>query len=32
MNRRTLSFHYTLRDAGGPMLDTSRGNPPRNFR
>jgi FKBP-type peptidyl-prolyl cis-trans isomerase SlyD len=28
MNRRILNFHYTLRDAGGRMLDTSRGNDP----
>ena len=25
---RHLSFHYTLRDAQGLLLDTSRGNPP----
>jgi len=31
MNPRTVNFHYTLRDAGGRMLDTSRGNPPMHF-
>lgn len=28
MNPRILSFHYTLRDAAGRVLDTSRGNQP----
>ncbi len=28
---RLLSFHYTLRDAGGRMLDTSRGGEPMPF-
>jgi FKBP-type peptidyl-prolyl cis-trans isomerase SlyD len=28
MKSRRLQFHYTLRDADGRMLDTSRGGPP----
>lgn len=28
---RLLTFHYTLRDAGGRMLDTSRGGEPMPF-
>lgn len=28
---RFLTFHYTLRDAGGRVLDTSRGGEPRPF-
>ena len=28
MNRRTLTFHYTLKDGGGRLLDTSRGADP----
>lgn len=28
MKPRVLQFHYTLRDADGRMLDTSRGGPP----
>src|SRR5512143_3647631 len=28
MKPRILSFHYTLRDAAGRILDTSRGNQP----
>lgn len=28
---RWLTFHYTLRDAGGRMLDTSRGGEPMPF-
>jgi len=29
MTPRLLTFHYTLRDAGGRVLDTSRGGEPR---
>ena len=28
MNRRIVSFHYTLRDPEGRVLDSSAGNPP----
>ena len=28
MSRRALTFHYTLRDAAGRVLDTSRGGEP----
>jgi FKBP-type peptidyl-prolyl cis-trans isomerase SlyD len=28
---RLLTFHYTLRDAGGRMIDTSRGGEPMPF-
>lgn len=31
MSARHLSFHYTLRDAQGRMLDTSRGGEPTEF-
>jgi FKBP-type peptidyl-prolyl cis-trans isomerase SlyD len=31
MNRRLLSFHYTLRDAAGRVIDTSRGGAPMPF-
>lgn len=31
MNVRRLTFHYTLRDAGGRVLDTSRGGEPMPF-
>jgi FKBP-type peptidyl-prolyl cis-trans isomerase SlyD len=31
MNRRTFTFHYTLRDGGGRLIDTSRGNAPMPF-
>ena len=31
MSPRHLSFHYTLRDAQGRMLDTSRGGAPTEF-
>jgi FKBP-type peptidyl-prolyl cis-trans isomerase SlyD len=31
MSPRHLSFHYTLRDAQGRMLDTSRGGEPTEF-
>ena len=31
MNVRLLTFHYTLRDAGGRVLDTSRGGEPMPF-
>ncbi len=31
MNVRLLTFHYTLRDAGGRVLDTSRGGAPMPF-
>ncbi len=31
MNARLLTFHYTLRDAGGRVLDTSRGGEPMPF-
>lgn len=30
MTPRLLTFHYTLRDAGGRVLDTSRGGEPRS--
>jgi len=29
--RRTITFHYTLRDAAGRLLNTSRGGPPIRF-
>jgi len=31
MNRRTISFHYTLKDGDGRLIDTSRGNAPLPF-
>jgi len=31
MTPRLITFHYTLRDAGGRMLDTSRGGEPMLF-
>jgi len=31
MNRRTLTFHYTLKDGSGRLIDTSRGNAPMPF-
>ena len=31
MSRRTLTFHYTLRDGSGRLIDTSRGNAPMPF-
>jgi FKBP-type peptidyl-prolyl cis-trans isomerase SlyD len=31
MAARLLTFHYTLRDAGGRVLDTSRGGEPTPF-
>lgn len=31
MSRRFLTFHYTLRDGGGRLIDTSRGNAPMPF-
>ena len=31
MTTRLLSFHYTLRDAAGRVLDTSRGGEPTSF-
>ena len=31
MNALLLTFHYTLRDAGGRVLDTSRGGEPMPF-
>ncbi len=31
MSGRTISFHYTLRDAGGRLLDTSFGGPPIRY-
>jgi len=31
MAAHILNFHYTLRDAGGRLLDTSRGNDPMPF-
>jgi len=31
MNPRHFTFHYTLRDAGGRLLDTSRGGEPAAF-
>jgi FKBP-type peptidyl-prolyl cis-trans isomerase SlyD len=31
MSRRTITFHYTLRDGSGRLIDTSRGNAPMPF-
>lgn len=31
MNRRVVSFHYTLRDSAGQVLDSSAGNPPVTY-
>jgi len=31
MTVRLLTFHYTLRDAGGRVLDTSRGGEPMSY-
>jgi FKBP-type peptidyl-prolyl cis-trans isomerase SlyD len=31
MNRRTITFHFTLKDAAGRLLDTSRGGEPMPF-
>ena len=31
MNRRTITFHYTLKDGNGRLIDTSRGNAPMPF-
>jgi FKBP-type peptidyl-prolyl cis-trans isomerase SlyD len=31
MPARSITFHYTLRDAGGRVLDTSRGGEPMTF-
>ncbi len=31
MNRRIVSFHYTLRDPEGRVLDSSAGNPPVSY-
>jgi len=31
MNRRTITFHYTLKDGGGRLIDTSRGGEPMPF-
>lgn len=31
MAARFITFHYTLRDAGGRVLDTSRGGEPMSF-
>ena len=31
MNRRVLSFHYTLKDGSGRLVDTSRGAEPMAF-
>lgn len=31
MNRRIISFHYTLKDASGRLIDTSRGAEPMAF-
>jgi len=31
MNRRVVSFHYTLRDPEGRVLDSSAGNPPVSY-
>ncbi len=31
MNARLITFHYTLRDASGRVLDTSRGGEPMPF-
>lgn len=31
MNRRVVTFHYTLRDPEGRVLDSSAGNPPVSY-
>jgi FKBP-type peptidyl-prolyl cis-trans isomerase SlyD len=31
MNRRVVTFHYTLRDPAGRVLDSSAGNPPVSY-
>lgn len=31
MNRRTFTFHYTLKDGTGRLIDTSRGGAPMPF-
>lgn len=31
MSRRTVTFHYTLKDASGRLIDTSRGGEPMPF-
>jgi FKBP-type peptidyl-prolyl cis-trans isomerase SlyD len=31
MTRRTITFHYTLRDQRGRLIDSSRGNEPMPF-
>lgn len=31
MNRRVVTFHYTLRDPQGRVLDSSAGNPPISY-